>query len=397
MNVIAGFLLLLPIAAFAASCAGGGGKEAPPTSTATSTVAPPTPSPFPTARPTLDAAARFGAVHAAPVPAFDGGTTWFPTQLIPDSHLVLVYSPPGYLECETQGCQYPPGDPKNPGRLALWNIDTGAVDVFRALEPGQQLPATGSDGHFLAWAEGCRNPEGDGWDVYAMDLATREWWHVDTDFATVSGDSWLDACPTALIVDHGRLVYSTAIANLSGHYVFELRAYDLATRTRSVLKLSGDVPPVHIGCAACGVSEDGLVAGHYWPAYANNGQLVWVGPGQEACSSNYTCTTPNAVYVTNLSDGDTREITDNDDILRLLTGSDQGRSAGESRWADPLQVTSGFVLWVDRPENVAMAYDLKSRDLIKLSDCSVDLLAADDNAIYWTCADQLRWVDLPQP
>ena len=46
------------------------------------------------------------------------------------------------------------------------------------------------------------------------------------------------------------------------------------------------------------------------------------------------------------------------------------------------------------PENVAMAFDRGSGDLIRLSDCAVGLLAADDSRIYWTCGDTLHWVNL---
>ena len=60
-----------------------------------------------------------------------------------------------------------------------------------------------------------------------------------------------------------------------------------------------------------------------------------------------------------------------------------------------MQLTSSFLLWVNRPENVAMAYDRSSGDLIKLSDCDyVRFLAADDSRIYWTCEDTLYWVDV---
>jgi hypothetical protein len=390
-SALLALVLIIAVSAFGAAGCGDGERKPPPSPTATPASAGPTPpSPSPTGRPTLDAAARFGAVQTAALPGFDEHTTWMPQQLIPGSHLFLVYHPPGYLDCAS--CQFPPGDPANPGRLGLWDVDTGTVDEFRTLEPGEQLPATGSDGRYLAWAEGCHTGMGGGWHLYAMDLTTREWWQVDADFATVSGDSSLEICPPALAVADGRLVYSTAIANLSGNYVFELRTYHLATRTRSVLKLSGDAPPIHIGCSACGTSQEGLVAGSFRLLYVDNGRLFWV-----VCSFGNACTTSSALYVTDLSNGDTRtlaskEALDSGGILRFLTGSDQGRDASRSLWTDQMQITPGFVLWVNEPENVAMAFDRSSGDLIKLSDCARGLLAADDSRIYWTCEGALHWV-----
>jgi len=395
-SAIASLLLLVvvPSGLVGMGCGGDARGQASPSP---SQIAPPVAaaSPSPTAHPTLDAAARFGAVHADPLPAFDEGTTWTPRQLIPGSHLFLVFNPPGYLGCE--GCQFPPGDPEKPGRLGLWNIDTGTVDEFRTLQAGDQIPATASDGRFLVWAEGCDHGIGGGWDLYAMDLATEDWWYVDTDFSTISGDSWLDRCPgpTDLAITGGRLVYSTAIANLSGRYLFEVRTHDLSTRSGSILQLSGgDVPPIHVGCSACGTSAGGLVAGGFSLTYASDGRVFWFGDAPEACANGVSA----GIYVTDLSNGDTKLVVcwgNWKSALGFLTGSDQGRNPAVSRWEDHLQITSGFVFWVDRPEDVAMAYDRNSGDLIKLSDCSVNLLAADDDAIYWTCGDQLNWVDLP--
>jgi hypothetical protein len=401
MNVIAGFLLSLLVASFlAASCSGGNGKEAPPTSTATSAVAPPTPSPFPTARPTLDAAARFGTVHSAPVPASDESTTWMPAQLIPGSRLLLALKPGGSLPCG--GCQFAPGDPANPGKLALWNVDTGAVDHFRTLQPGDNLGPTASDGHYLAWVEGCHNAMGDPWNLYAMDLTTRQVWQVDSDFATVSGDPWLYTCPSGIAIANGRLVYSTSVVNLAGSYVDEVRTYDLATHAGSKLTLSGGVPNADIGCGACGTSEGGLAIGRFSPVYALAGQVFWTGSGEENCTGDNWCQTPAALYITDISNGNTRRLAPdlgNGGLLRVLTGSSQGRNERASLWEGYLQVTDAFVAWVDLPENVAMAYDTKSGDAIRLSDssCSAGFLAADDTAIYWTCDNQLHWVDLPQP
>ncbi|MGD0766375.1 MAG: hypothetical protein ABR978_08765, partial [Dehalococcoidia bacterium] len=365
-----------------------------------------TPSPLPTARPTLDAATRFGAVHTAALPAVDEQSTWWPTQLIPGSHLFVISKLSGYLPCEVEGCQWPPPDPQNPAQIALWNFDTGSVEPLHTLRVGSQLPATGSDGHYFAWTEGCDHGMGGPWDLYAMDLRTGESWYVDSDFASKSGDSELsDVCPNTLTITDGKLIYSTVVANvanLPGSFVFEVRAYDLAERTGSVLPLSGEYSGADIGCSACGKSEEGLVSGFFEPLYSENGQVFWTGSGEQVCSTSYTCTTPNALYVTDVLNGNTARLTsglDHGGLLQFLTGGSQGRDEAGSRWQNYVQVVGNFVLWVDLAENSAMAYDVKSGDLTKLneSDCSAGLVTADDQAIYWTCGDQLQWVDLPQP
>jgi hypothetical protein len=407
-KAIIGLLVLLSLiaAVVAAACSSGEGKE--PTSepavvTSTSpTAAAATPSPFPTARPTLGVTDRFKTIHYATLPTADDGSAWLPAQPIPGSRLFLVVAPQHYLPCPTEGCQYPPGDPNHPGRLGFWNIDTGAVDEFHSLQTGYQLPATASEGRYLAWIEGCDHGEGGPWRLYVMDLSTRESWYADSDLATSTADDSLSGCPSAIAISNGHLVYSMSIANLSGTYVNEVRTYDLGSRTRSKLMLSGDVPPVNIGCGACGGSDAGLVVGGFLPIYAAGGQIVWVGSAERTCGANSLCQAPNALYATDVSSGNTTILAsdlDHGGLLRYLTGNSQGRNESVSLWADYVQVTSGFVLWLDLPENVAMAYDLNSDDLIKLSDsdCSAEFVAADDNAIYWACGNQLNWVDLPQP
>lgn len=405
-NVVARMLALPLIAALVATgCTGGEGKESTQSPTATVTAATSTPPPPPTTHPMLDAATRFGTVHTATVPAIDEQFTWWPQQLIPGSHLFVVSKPSGYLPCKVEGCQFPPPDPQNPAQIALWNFDTGSVEPLHTLRVGSQLPATGSDGHYFAWTEGCDHGMGGPWDLYAMDLSTGESWYVDSDFASKSGDSELsDVCPNTLTITDGKLIYSTVVANIAnapGNFVFEVRAYDLAKRTGSVLPLSGEYSGAHIGCSACGTSEGGLVSGPFEPLYSENGQVFWIGSGEQVCSTDNSCTTPNSLYVTDISNGNTRRLTsdlDHGGLLRFLTGNSQGRNEGASLWTEYLQVASGFVLWVDRPENVAMAYDLKSGDLVKLSDCSAGLVTADDQAIYWRCGNnQLYWVDLPRP
>lgn len=365
----------------------------------------PSPTPAPTLTPTAapysvsDPAVGFGPVHIERLPV-TGNETWYPRQLIPGSRLFLVFKPPDFLGCEA--CQFPPPDPENPGRMGLWDIDTGTVDEFRTLEPGRQLPASGSDGHFLVWAEGCAHGMIGGWWLYAMDVSTKEWWHVDTDFSTVTGDPSLDNCAFSLAVDDGRLVYSTAVANLSGRYVWEMRTYDLAARAGSVLSLSGEVPSVHIGCSDCGTSREGLVAGHMWPLRLDGARLIWTGPrlvDYQPCPVQ-DCNQLRGLYSTDISTGETDALIaegmlDSGQILSLFTGSAQGRRAGSSRWAEFIQLVPGLLLWVNRPEGDAMAFDTDSRRLIKLSDCVVTSLFADDDSVYWACGGNLHWVDLP--
>ncbi len=367
--------------------------EEPTAVPATLTTSPATP----TSRPTLDAATGFGTVHSAVLPSDYGKPNWYLQQLIPNSHLFLISRPGGSLPCD--GCQFPPGDPANPGKLALWNFKTDAVDVFRTLQPDDSVPVAASDGRYLAWVEGCHNPMGDPWNLYAMDLNHGEIWHVDSDVASAVGDSSLYSCPLGIEIAGGRLVYSTSIANLAGTYVDEVRSYDLANRHGSEPTLSGDLPPINVGCPACNQSGGGLVT-RFAPLYSSGNQIVWVGEDKETCALG-ALQASQAVYVTDVATGDTRFLICKDDsgkdgLLQLLTGSSRGRE-GTAR-DDFVQATRRFVFWVPRPEDTAMAYDVKTGDLIQVADHSVDFLAADDSSVYWSSSDNtLHWVDLPQP
>jgi len=398
LAVVASFLACLALACLVmAACDDSDqqGETSPtpsPTAEATRVILP-TLTPSPTARPTLDAATRFGDIHSVALPALEsaveGTASWIPLRLVPGSHVFLVYSLPSFLPCEVEGCQFPPGDPEKPGRLALWDPQTGTVNEFRAMETGKEAAATGSDGRFLVWEEGGYGAGG--WRLYALEFSTMQWWHVDTDFGIVSGNDWVSSGDVAFVVGNGYLVYAAAIGYLPGGSVYEMRSYNLVERTGRVLELSGDVPYGVIGSSTWGTAQSGVVMGRVSPLSVDeNANVVWIGPRlveTSDCDDDPYC---YSAYSTDLATGETRvlyqEGTKHDpDLLLLLTGSSQGRNPGQSRWAEYVQAVGGFAVWVNRPENEAMAFEQGTGDLIKLSNCDAGFVAADEGRIYWTC------------
>lgn len=386
-------------------------SETSPTPGRTPTVAKrasPIPTTSPTVSPVLSAATRFAEIHSVALPAVEpavnGIASWRAVQLIPGSHLLLVHKWENYLPCEVEGCQFQHGDPENPGRLALWDPQTGDFNEFRAMEAGKALAGTESDGRFIVWAEGGYGAGG--WRLYALELSTMQWWHVDTDFGTVSGNDSISRGDLGFAVGSGYLVYAAAIGNFSGSYLYEMRSYDLATRTRQVLELHGDVPGATIGSSIWGTTQSGVVMRTASPWYVDeNANVVWLGPRLVV---TLECDTePYGLYSTDLTTGETKAIVQEGtaqdlDPLRSLTGSSQGRDPGASRWAEHLQVAGGFVVWVNHPEEEPMAFEQGTGDLIKLSDCDAALVAADEGGIYWTCwetdengqhRERLYWVE----
>ena len=146
----------------------------------------------------------------------DSSGFWFALDVVGPDHALVQYFPDAASAAERRTQR---------ARLAFISLQTGQIEEFRELDPGEQVGETANDGRFVVWTElgvfGVREAR---WKLWALDRQTGRLWTIDEDQGLEAARP-LYGIPVS--VRNGTLVYARLVSSEASRS-FEIQMVSLA-------------------------------------------------------------------------------------------------------------------------------------------------------------------------
>lgn len=146
----------------------------------------------------------------------DSSGFWFALDVVGPDHALVQYFPDAASAAERRTQR---------ARLAFISLQTGQIEEFRELDPGEQVGETANDGRFVVWTElgvfGVREAR---WKLWALDRQTGRLWTIDEDQGLEAARP-LYGIPVS--VRNGMLVYARLVSSEASRS-FEIQMVSLA-------------------------------------------------------------------------------------------------------------------------------------------------------------------------